>query len=288
MSVFDPFKEKYPRRKAVINGCDFNYRYYRNENSDITVVLLVGGIGLSDLLLLHFEEFAKSYSVLSFDYEIAYATNRQLVDAIAELLKSLGVKAFLVGQSLGGFIAQILARQHPEVVEGLALSNTGTLSVDLDESATKCLTDMVKAVDKSLFLIKAMPFWLVKKLIRRGVMTKMGGQLFGQELEIMSEFCGEMEKTLTKEYEIHMTLLLKDLQNHWNMQRSDFERFEGKVLLILSDDDSTFNDSVKQALIDLMPSPRVITDIRGGHMALLLKLDKYIAAVKSFIDNIEG
>jgi len=58
-----------------------------------------------------------------------------------------------------------------------------------------------------------------------------------------------------------------------------------KVLLILSDDDFTFNNRVKQALIDVMPNPKVITDIRGGHIALLLKLDKYIAEIKSFIDS---
>lgn len=37
--------------------------------------------------------------------------------------------------------------------------------------------------------------------------------------------------------------------------------------------------------IDVMPSPQVITDIRRGYLALLLRLDKYIAAIKSFIDS---
>lgn len=285
MNTYSQIKSKYPKQEMMINGSLFPYRYYKNENSDKTIVLLTGGIGLSDLMLFHFDEFAKSYSVLSFDYTIAYSTNKELVDAIAQLLCKLNIKAFLVGQSLGGFIAQMLAQQYPEVVEGLILSNTGTLSVDLDDEGSKCFYDMMKRIDESLILIKMMPFNFMKKNIKKSVMKKTGQQLSPKEQVLMEELCDEMVKTLTKDYEIHMTLLLKDLLKHWNMKANDFTRFKGKVLLILSDDDDTFNDSVKQTLINIMPNPPVITDIRGGHLALLLKIDKYIQSITDFISH---
>jgi homoserine acetyltransferase len=144
---------------------------------------------------------------------------------------------------------------------------------------------MNRKIDKSLFLIKIIPFGIVKKNIKKAVMKKVSNQLTEREIMLMSEICDEMARTLTKDYEIHMTLLLKDLQNYWNMKKSDFDRFKGKILLILSDDDFTFNDNVKQALIEIMPNPKIITDIRGGHLALLLKLDKYVQVIKDFIDN---
>jgi len=286
MAAVELFKKKYPKQTENINGKIFSYRYYKNENSNKTVVLLTGGIGLSDLLLFHFEEFSKSYSVISFDYPIAYSSIQELVEAIAELLKRLNVSVFLIGQSLGGFIAQILAQQHPEIVEGLILSNTGTLSAELDEKGTQCLRNMMKRIDKSLLIIKLVPFGFVKKNIKKAVLKKVTYLLSEEEKKIMSEICDEMIKTLTKEYEIHMTLLLKDLQNHWNMKKSDFIRFQNRVLLILSDDDFTFDESIKRVLIDLMPNPKVITDIRGGHLALLLKIDKYTNSITSFINNI--
>ncbi len=286
MSTFNHFKQKYPLQTMKIYGEQFPYRYYKNVNSSKTIVLLTGGLGLSDLLLLHFEEFAKSYSVVSFDYPMAYSTNQKLVDAIATLLRSLEVKAFLVGQSLGGFLAQLLAQQHPDVVEGLILSNTGTLSTDMDALGSQCLLDMIKRIDKSLFMIKLLPFSLIKKKIKKGVMEKVKHQLNDQEQAVMLEICDEMEHTLTKNYELHMSSLLKDLQNHWNMGKNDFEQYRDKVLLILSDDDLTFNDNVKHALISMMPNPKVITDIRGGHLALLLKIDRYIQEIKGFIDRL--
>lgn len=286
MAAVELFKKKYPKQTENINGKIFPYRYYKNENSNKTVVLLTGGIGLSDLLLFHFEEFSKSYSVISFDYPIAYSSIQELVEAIAELIKKLNVTVFLIGQSLGGFIAQILAQQHPEIVEGLILSNTGTLSAELDEKGTQCFRNMMKRIDKSLLMIKLVPFGFVKKNIKKAVLKKVTYLLSEEEKNVMSEICDEMINTLTKEYEIHMTLLLKDLQKHWNMKKSDFLRFQNRVLLILSDDDFTFDESIKRALIDIMPSPKVITDIRGGHLALLLKIDKYTNSITSFINNI--
>ncbi len=286
MAAVELFKKKYPKQTENINGKIFPYRYYKNENSNKTVVLLTGGIGLSDLLLFHFEEFSKSYSVISFDYPIAYSSIQELVEAIAELIKKLNVTVFLIGQSLGGFIAQILAQQHPEIVEGLILSNTGTLSAELDEKGTQCFRNMMKRIDKSLLMIKLVPFGFVKKNIKKAVLKKVTYLLSEEEKNVMSEICDEMINTLTKEYEIHMTLLLKDLQKHWNMKKSDFLRFQNRVLLILSDDDFTFDESIKHALIDIMPSPKVITDIRGGHLSLLLKIDKYTNSITSFINNI--
>lgn len=285
MNLFDEFKRKYPRQTQTINGNPFPYRYYKNEKSDKTVLLLTGGIGLSDLMVFHFEEFAKSYSVITFDYPIAYTSVQQLVDAIASLLESLNIKAYLIGQSLGGFIAQILAKQHPQVVEGMVLSNTGTLSVDMDKAGIEHFNSMMKRQSKFLSLMKLLPFSLMKKSIKRAVDKKINSELTPPQQQLMAQLTEEMLKTLTKPYSLHMTLLLKDLQNHWNMQASDFARFKGKVLLILSDDDPTFNTSIKQALIGVMPQPKVVTNILGGHLALLLKLDEYAKLVTGFIDG---
>lgn len=282
----EDFKQRYPLQKLLINGQWFPFRYHKHASSDKTIVILTGGLGLSDLLMYHFEAFAESYSVLSFDYPLAYPTMQKLVDAIYELLRTLNIKAFLVGQSLGGFIAQILAQQHPDVVEGLILSNTGTLSTNMDVSASQCLMNMIKRIDKSIFMLKLLPYSLVKKKLRKSIMNKVSHQMNEQEQATMLEFCQEVERSLSKDYQMHMSRLLKDLKNHWNMEKSSFTNYKDKVLLILSDDDLTFNDSVKQALIHLMPEPKVITDIRSGHLALLLKIDRYVQEIKIFIDGL--
>ena len=114
----EEFRRKYPAQTMTLgNGKPFAYRYYRNSKAAAAVVLLTGGIGLSDLFYRHFEWFAGDFSVLTFDYQIQFADNGEFSDAVAELLCRLKEKAWLVGQSLGGVVAQVIAARHPEVVE---------------------------------------------------------------------------------------------------------------------------------------------------------------------------
>ena len=160
------FYQKYPATGVRLStGKDFTYRYYENPAAKSTLVLLTGGIGLSDLFYLHFERFAKDFSVMTFDYQVQFAGNREFAAAVAELLERLGIKAWLVGQSLGGIVAQIIAKNHPEVVEGLVLSNTCSLARDMGDEAYTHLMGMIESEEKSKRLLKWMPFSLFKRLI---------------------------------------------------------------------------------------------------------------------------
>lgn len=282
MNKIENYYKKYPLQSFVTNGSIFNYRYYKHPTSHVTLVLLTGGIGLSDLFFLHFEEFAKDFSVITFDYAIDFPNNKSLSDAAAELLKSLGVKAYLVGQSLGGIVAQIIAKRHPEVVEGLILSNTASLAAKMDEVGEKSLKEMVARQKKEKKLLHFLPFSLFKKCIKSAVMKKTSS-LSEEEIQLMDDLCNIMLKKLTKEYEYHMIDMLVDLENYQEMVPADFVQFENKVLLILSEDDKTFHPSVKSSLIELMPNPVVVTNITGGHLALLLRIDEYVKEVRGFI-----
>ena len=119
------FRKKYPTDTLILSsGKSFTYRYYKNSQAKATVVLLTGGIGLSDLFYLHFERFTKDFSVITFDYQICFTDNEEFAQTVSELLHCLKEKVWLIGQSLGGIVAQIIAVHHAEVVEGMVLSNT--------------------------------------------------------------------------------------------------------------------------------------------------------------------
>ena len=99
----------------------------------------------------------------------------------------------------------------------------------------------------------------------------------------MEELCGAMMELLTKPYEQHMIDFLCDAEHYFGMTRNDFAPWEGRVLLILSEDDTTFTPACREDLIALMPSPTVVTDLTGGHLALLVRLDQYADLVTDFI-----
>ncbi len=285
MKAFEQYCENYPLTTENINGGSFSYRYYKNAGSTETVVLLVGGIGMSDLIYTHFEKFAKHFSVLTFDYCIDYPTSEKLVAAIASLLAQLDIKAWFVGQSLGGFIAQLIAQKHPEVTKGLILSNTGCLSKDMSKEAYASLTEMLKSTRKAKKMLKFLPLSMLKKQISGAVFKKYASDFSESERHLLRELCDIMEEKLTKPYELHMLNLLIDMESHNGMKRAEFEYLDNMVLLLLSEDDKTFNDGVKQALIELMPNPTTITDLAGGHLALMVNCDRYVDIIVDYIFN---
>jgi pimeloyl-ACP methyl ester carboxylesterase len=279
------FYDQHPIQTTTLSstGKEFNYRYFHNPDARDTIVLLTGGIGLSDLFYLHFEKFTKDFSVITFDYQLAFTTIDEFVDAVAELLDILNIKAWLVGQSLGGIIAQILAREHPSVVEGLVLSNTCSLSADMTDEAYTYLMNMIKYEKRSKKLLQIIPFNLYKKLMCKAVMKKLPGDCTEQEKVLMGELCDVMMQRLTKEYVGHMCDFLVDTEKHFGMTSADFREWDNKVLLILSDDDDTFVDACKQSLINIMTNPTVVTNISGGHLALLIRLDEYSDTITNYI-----
>lgn len=143
------FRQVYPEDAFIVSsGKTFLYRYYKNPEARATLVLLTGGIGLSDLFYRHFDRFSRDFSVLTFDYQIPFADNGEFADAVVELLHSLREKVWLVGQSLGGVVAQIIAQRHPDVVEGLVLSNTCSLSGSMSEAGYRDLMRILEGQQK--------------------------------------------------------------------------------------------------------------------------------------------
>lgn len=278
------FRRAYPVATFLVSsGKPFVYRYYENPNAKATLVLLTGGIGLSDLFYKHFVRFAEEFSVLTFDYQIPFADNAQFADAVAELLRHLKEKVWLVGQSLGGVADQIIARRHPDVVDGLILSNTCSLSGSMSEAGYQDLMKMIQSQRTFKKWLAVLPFSLIKRMMKRAVMKKKTVGFTGAEKAVMEELCDAMLEQLTKPYEAHMIDFLVDAQHHFGMTGDDFAPWKGKVLLILSEDDTTFTPACKQDLIDLMPEPAVVTDLTGGHLALMVRLEDYVQLVTKFI-----
>lgn len=281
---FEKFCKDYPVQSVRINELTFNYRF--GGNGDKALVLLVGGLGISDAFFNHFRGFVKSFKVLTFDYPMETNSNSVLADAIAELIKSLKLhNVFLVGQSYGGFIAQVIAKRHPEIVSGLILSNTGCLAADMDEETKGPMLDMIKRLKKAALLTRLVPIALlrgefIKKLEEHLV------QCTPEEKKYMSELFRYVIGMLTNRHERHMCSLMIDLINELDSTKESYSYLDGRVLLLLSEDDDTFSDAIKQSLIRLMPNPVVNTKISGGHLALLLRIELYIHTVTEFVNSI--
>lgn len=103
------------------------------------------------------------------------------------------------------------------------------------------------------------------------------------EIKTMTGICDIMDTLLTKPYELHMANLLIELKNHFDMVPEDFTYLDKNVLLLLSEDDYTFHEEVKSALATSMPKAKLITDLTGGHLSLMVNPSKYVQTIVDFI-----
>ena len=142
---------------------------------------------------------------------------------------------------------------------------------------------MIEGHRKFKKCLTCLPFPLIKRMIRWAVMKKKTDGFTSQEKAAMKELCGAMMELLTKPYEQHMIDFLLDAEHYFGMTRDDFALWEGRILLILSEDDATFTPACREDLIALMPSPTVVTDLTGGHLALMVRLEQYADLVTKFI-----
>ena len=145
--------------------------------------------------------------------------------------------------------------------------------------------NMIKSQEKFKKLLSILPLSTVKQSIKRVVMDHKKGELTPTEKAVMEELCDIMMELLTKEYERHMIDLLIDAQNHLGMTNETFVPWDNRVLLMLSEDDTTFTQDCKDALIAVMPNPTVVTNLTGGHLALLFRLEEHIRCITEYISE---
>ena len=88
-------------------------------------------------------------------------------------------------------------------------------------------------------------------------------------------------KDFKQEKDVHISGLLADLMNQTPVTADDFAALEGKILLILPDQDF-FSGKMQQDLIKLMHKPK-IAYVCGGHLSTVLKADDYIRTIREFL-----
>ena len=90
----------------------------------------------------------------------------------------------------------------------------------------------------------------------------------------------------TSEFDVHMTRLVADVINRQPCTADKFAYLDGKVLLVLPEDDGFFDRDMQNDLMEMMPSP-MIGRVSGGHAATLMRVDDYIKYVDEFMEKLD-
>ena len=194
-----------------------------------------------------------------------------------DFFKELGIiKPIFIGASDGGMVAQIYTQKYKENVGGLILISTGGMDART-----------IKSLKKKYFFAPLMLFYMrhcnYEKLKPR--LIKLGMSHIRNESDDEIAYARDMFETIfkdyTKEKDIHITGLLADVMNQTPVTEDDFKKLEGKILLILPNQDF-FSGKMQEDLINLMHNPK-IEYVSGGHLSTVLKADDYINTIREFL-----
>ncbi len=270
------FKATHKYENITVEGVNFRYVLSGKEEAK-TLVMLNGGMNTLEMWMNYVDALAADYRILLFDYPRELKTNQELVKGMHSFFKEIGIeKPIFVGASDGGMVAQIYTQKYHSEVGGLILVSTGGM-----DAAT------IKSLKKKYFLAPLMLFYMkhcnYEKLKPRLIKAGMS-HLRNEDRDEVS-YAQDMFETIFKDYpqekDVHISGLLADLMNQTPVTEADFKELEGKILLILPDQDF-FSGEMQKNLIRLMHNP-AIKYVSGGHLSTVLKVDDYVDAIRSFL-----
>lgn len=272
------FTADYTYKNMTVGGANFNYVLSGKEDGK-TLVFLNGGMNTLEMWMDYVDGLADVCRILLFDYPQELRTNQELVTGMHAFFNKLGIKdPIFVGASDGGMVAQIYVQKYHGETGGLILISTGGMDVNT-----------LKSLKKKYFLAPVM-LWYMKhcnyeklkpRLIKAG-MSHIRNES-AEEIACAQNMFETIFKDFKQEKDVHISGLLADLMNQKPVTEADFAGLEGKILLILPDQDF-FSGEMQKDLIKLMHAPQ-IAYVSGGHLSTVLKADDYIQTIRTFLNR---
>ncbi|MCD7811951.1 MAG: alpha/beta hydrolase [Ruminococcus sp.] len=277
------FGKTHPFAEEKIDGISTRYLLCGKADARYTLVYLVGGTGISDVWFNHIIQMEEDYRILTFDYPMEINDSEQLADHIMKLMKKLDIKnPVLIGASLGGFIAQLIARRHSDILSAVALYSTCSLS----QASIADLKKQYKSYGVLMGLMKIVPYSWIKKMLFAVSKKQVGMENENPtDKAYMEDFFAWIYGHYTKKFDLHMTGLIIDVAGIKPFEPSDYKRFDNKTLLVLPKADKAFSEAAQADLLLSMPKAKTVK-VEGGHTATLYQVDEYVRETREFLESL--
>jgi pimeloyl-ACP methyl ester carboxylesterase len=247
-----------------------------------TVLLLPGLLGDAGSLWQQVEDLGKDHDVVAVDYLDTPEIGPQL-DAMLQILRRLDERgarrAVLIGQTLGGYLAQAFAKEHPDRVEALVLVHAG-----LPEPA------LGKRIRRDLLLPRLLPWpalrWYLHRSLRKMIAgLEESGDVDPAQARVVAEhFRRRFAERLDKRRVLARYGLMANLHEAPALTREDAAGLAGRVL-ILSSEGNVFTRQLGR-MKEVFPDAPVHTLGRRHNISLLIKPEESHRLIRGFLADL--
>lgn len=264
-------------RKISYKGLSYTYHVLGVRNVD-SILFLTGGSGISEPFFELMQHFSKKLRCITLDVP-AFETMADLAGLIAAIVKeeSKG-RIHLLGQSMGGMVAQVFLIEHYDLVDRIILCHTATSSAELKNSGD----NTVKDKEKNIRLIERFPLWLLRAATRF-MMRKTIKENILTDITFWSGLFKEGVSRRNKAELIAPLRLIVDFLKNYSFDDESFKHIAARILIIDSEGDKAFSTLEKEALCNVIPDATKIHFGDRPHMGLIEHRDEYIEVIEEFI-----
>jgi pimeloyl-ACP methyl ester carboxylesterase len=121
------FRKQHPEQSAVLQGARWGVidsAPTARPGSRPTLLLLPGTLGTGEIFWQQFRALSRNLRLVALTYPAVPSVER-FADGAVQILRARGIrKASVLGSSLGGYTAQLLALRQPDFVERLFIANS--------------------------------------------------------------------------------------------------------------------------------------------------------------------
>lgn len=268
----DFFRKSHPAKIHCWNGLELEY--IARGIGDETVVLLPGLSRRGDLWFKLFDRLEHRFRMISVTLP-AMDSMKAIATGVASLLKHEGVEqAHIMGNSLGGWVAQAVMFEQPLICKSLILSLT-----------TGPSTVPTRRMQSMLSLTRLCPRWLVRFLLQReleGLFTLP----LSQRRFWRSYIAESLSDPSIKRGLISLLACSIDFSERYRNRIND-QIVVKDVLIIYDSADTTFSKLALNDLISLYPKAKAVDLRESGHTAVYSNPNLYVPLLEGFLDNVE-
>lgn len=246
------------------------WRYSICGSGDEVALILTGGLRGSvpnDFMQL----LSKRYRVIAPDYPPVHGIDGLIRGMAAILEYEQAGRTHLLGASLGGAIAQCFVRQYPQRIASMVLANTS--------GPVRWAAPLMTCIRYALYVI---PFPVLKPLAKWGALRLIRSNAPEQRSRVEATLEERLDRDLTKAVLITLVRRLEEYHRR-TFTSADLEDWEGRVLIIESDDDPGVPRRYREQLKHLYPRATVHTFQGGGHAPSSSHREELVAVIKQFM-----
>jgi len=290
--------------KAKINGININYEVH--GHGEETLVLIIGGIAPQRVWIFQTCEFKKHYRVITFDNRgfggsdkpggCGAYTMKIMADDVVGLMNHLDIeKAHVLGQSLGGMIAQVLAINYPCRINKLILASTfagRNIPPDLLEALGYEKGDEPSGIAQEFSKAMGYPKGFTDEDARREPMLKIVLTLTScafntRPFRIAFRIAGKLIKLCVKfYYQFFMETTGLPGQEEALLAHNtlkDLPKIQVPTLVITGDNDRIINPSSSDMIAKLIPHATLVKVKDGSHAFFVEKRGEFNKIVLDFL-----